>query len=70
MSNCPKCSGSMTEGVILDRGDYGSTSVSTYQAGAPRKSIWTGLKQSKDDQVPITTFRCNRCGYLESSAKS
>jgi len=70
MSNCPKCNGSMTEGFMVDRGDYGTASVSTYQAGEPRKSIWTGLKQRKEDQVAITTLRCNRCGFLENYAKS
>jgi hypothetical protein len=69
MSTCPKCTGSMTEGVILDRGDYGTASVSTFQAGAVRKSFWTGLKQRKEDQLDVTPLRCNRCGYLEQYAK-
>jgi hypothetical protein len=58
----------MTEGFILDQG-YGAASVSTYQAGEPRKSIWTGIKQDKKEQFAITTLRCNRCGYLENYAK-
>ena len=69
MSSCPKCNGSMTEGFILDQGDYGVGHVSTFQAGSPRKSFWTGLKQDKDQQFAITTLRCGRCGYLESFAK-
>jgi len=69
MSSCPKCNGSMTEGFILDQG-YGQAHVSTYQAGEPRKSFWTGLKQNEKEQVPITTLRCARCGYLENYAKS
>ncbi|MEO6114457.1 MAG: hypothetical protein ABIP07_08440 [Sphingomicrobium sp.] len=69
MTTCPKCAGSMAEGVILDHGDYGAVSISTYQADEPRKSFWTGLKQSNEDQVAITTLRCGRCGYLESYAK-
>jgi hypothetical protein len=60
----------MSEGVIVDHGDYGAAHVSTYQPGAPRKSMWTGLKQNKKEQIEITTLRCGRCGYLESYAKA
>ena len=69
MSSCPKCNGSMSEGFIVDQGDYGSAHVSTFQSGEPRKSFWTGLKQSKDNQVEIKTLRCNNCGFLESYAR-
>ena len=69
MSTCPKCSGSMAEGFIVDQGDYGAAHVSTFQAGTPRRSFWSGLKQSKEDQAEVSTLRCNRCGYLESYAK-
>ena len=66
---CTKCGGRMSEGFVIDHGDYGSTSVSTWQGGPPRKSFWTGIKQSKDDQLEITSWRCDRCGFLESYAK-
>ena len=69
MAHCPKCNGSMSEGFIVDHGDYGAAHVSTFQAGEPRKSFWTGLKQSKEDQIAVTTLRCGRFGYLESYAK-
>ena len=69
MSSYPKCNGSMTEGFIVDQGDSGSAHVSTYQAGQPHKSFWTGLKQNKKEQIAITTLRCNRCGYLENFAR-
>jgi hypothetical protein len=59
----------MTEGFIVDHGDYGAAHVSTYQKGEPRKSFWTGLKQSKEDQIAISTLRCGRCGFLESYAR-
>jgi hypothetical protein len=39
-----------------------------WQDGEP-KSVWYGgVKMSKRDQFGITTFRCDRCGYLESYA--
>lgn len=69
MSSCPKCNGSMQDGFIVDRGDYGTAHVATYQAGEARRSFWTGLKQNKEEQLAITTLRCRRCGYLENYAK-
>ena len=70
MSSCPKCNGSMAKGFTVDQGSYGTAAVSTFQAGEPQVSIWTGLKQKKKEQIAITTLRCNRCGYLENYAKA
>ncbi len=64
---CPKCEGSMTEGFIMDEA-HGRWRVSRWQSGRPVTSIWTGIKQSKADQLPVSTWRCDRCGYLESYA--
>jgi len=30
--------------------------------------MWTGLKLRGKDKLAITTYRCGRCGYLESYA--
>ena len=68
MRACPKCQGRMTEGFIVDSGDYGTASVSTWQGGEPKKSFWTGLKQDKKAQLQVTTWRCDRCGFLENYA--
>ena len=69
VSDCPKCRGRMSEGFLLDRGDYGSSSVATWQGGEPKKSIWTGVKQDKSEQFDVSTWRCGSCGYLESYAR-
>ncbi len=66
-SSCPKCGGSMAEGFVVDQG-YGSAHVSTWQHGEPKKSIWFGVKQSKSDQLEVSSWRCQRCGFLESYA--
>jgi ribosomal protein S27AE len=66
--NCSKCGGSMVEGFVLDRGDYGSVNVPKWQPGEPRKSFWTGIKEDSDQQLEVSTYRCQRCGYLESYA--
>jgi hypothetical protein len=56
----------MSEGFSIDKG-YGTVDVTSWQEGKPQKSFWTGIKQSKD-RHEITTWRCDRCGYLESYA--
>ena len=61
---CLKCDGSMAEGFILDEG-YGRFGVSTWQSGKPKRSFWMGIKQSKADQLKISSRRCERCGFLE-----
>lgn len=68
MKDCPKCNGRMAPGFVLDHSDDSRTVVSTWQGGEPQRSIWTGLKQDKAQQHPITSYRCARCGYLESYA--
>ena len=68
VSDCPKCGGRMVEGFVIDEG-YGTAHVSTWQEGEPRRSIWTGVKKSREDQAKVTTWRCGRCGYLESYAR-
>ena len=67
-ATCVKCGGTMSEGFVVDEG-YGTAGVSTWQDGVPKKSFWTGVKQLKESQIEITTWRCRRCGYLESYAR-
>lgn len=66
-AGCPRCQGSMAEGFIIDQG-HGQVHVSTWQEGEPKRSFWQGVKQSKADQLKVSSFRCERCGYLESYA--
>jgi hypothetical protein len=57
----------MTEGFIMDEA-HGRWRVSRWQSGRPVKSIWTGIKQSRANQLPVSSWRCDRCGFLESYA--
>lgn len=66
---CPKCQGSMSEGFVLDVKDGGSRAVSSWVEGAPQKA-WYGLKLRGRTQHEIQTWRCGRCGFLESYAKT
>ena len=67
--HCPKCAGAMLPGFVLDRGHANSLAPSYWQEGAPEKSFWTGIKTRGHQQLPITTYRCGQCGFLESYAR-
>lgn len=64
---CPRCSGTMEAGFIIDEG-YGTRTVLQWVEGAAERSIWTGIKLRGKRKQPVTTYRCRRCGYLESYA--
>ena len=64
---CPRCSGTMEPGFVVDE-SYGKKVVAKWVAGEPRKGFWTGLKLGAAEQVEIATYRCRRCGSLESYA--
>ncbi len=64
---CAKCGGSMTIGVIVDHG-YGQSFPERWQEGKPTVSKWWGLREDKEAQLDVETWRCANCGYLESYA--
>ena len=66
--DCPKCGGAMSDGFIVDKDSYGGRSVATWVEGQPKKSIWVGLRLGDAARFEITTWRCERCGFLESYA--
>ena len=68
-SDCPKCQGAMTEGYMLDINQHSQFTSSTWVEGAPEKSFWRGLKLGNRAQYRVQTWRCGRCGFLESYAK-
>jgi hypothetical protein len=58
----------MAQGFTIDIG-YGRTEVPNWAEGEPVRSFWSsGLKLRGKEQLPVTTYRCNQCGYLESYA--
>ena len=68
-THCPKCSGEMVQGFIVDRsGGRGFISVSSWVEGTPEKSFWWGTIAPDERHVPVGTFRCSACGFLESYA--
>lgn len=63
---CPKCRGEMVQGYVLDFTPVGGR-VRMWHSGPPKKAGWSGIKDSTS-QIPIGTFRCQSCGFLESYA--
>ena len=57
----------MEPGFIVDEA-YGKKVVAKWVAGEPQKTWWMGLRLGRSEQVEVATYRCRRCGYLESYA--
>lgn len=64
-TDCPKCTGAMEEGFILDV-THGHRLASRWVAGPPERSMWLGVKVRGKRMQPVRTFRCTVCGFLES----
>jgi hypothetical protein len=63
---CAKCGGRMDQGFIPDATDN-TTKVTNWVEGQPQKR-WYGLKTRGLRKLPIESWRCGRCGYLENYA--
>jgi hypothetical protein len=64
---CAKCGRAMEAGFVLDH-THGAVMQSVWIDGAPERSFWTGVKTKGRRRLPVTTYRCPKCGYLESYA--
>ncbi len=58
----------MVQGFVADC-SHAIIGVSTWVEGPPEKSFWYGTKVAQEQCIPIGTFRCTSCGYLELYAK-
>jgi len=65
---CPRCGKRLQPGFLLEKGDADRNSTTQWIEGLPDKSFWTGLTIKGRQSLPVSTFRCERCGYLESYA--
>ena len=71
---CPKCNGLMVQGWISDLIGDDRRRVSNWVEGAPSKPSWfsrffgTGVPAPAEKRIPVGTFRCSVCGFLESYA--
>lgn len=64
---CPRCDSRMTEGYLIDTGQSSMIAALSWHPGEPNKRWW-GYKTDKSKKREITSFRCDRCGLLESYA--
>jgi uncharacterized protein DUF6487 len=64
---CPKCNNKMEQGFVMEL-TSGPRLVTHWAPGPPQKSFWSGTKMPDEGLVPIGTFRCSSCGFLESFA--
>jgi hypothetical protein len=59
---CPKCNAKMEEGFLA------GPRVAEWIEGPAEKSFWFGVKVRERKRRTIRTFRCTKCGFLESYA--
>ena len=67
-TRCSKCNGEMVQGFLFES-EGPRRMVSTWVEGAPEKSWFGSAKVPKEKCVPVGTFRCSVCGFLESYAR-
>jgi hypothetical protein len=60
---CPKCQGQLVQGYVVE-GIHEGVALSMWIIGQPTSDLFTRLKLT-DAKMPIGTFRCQSCGYLE-----
>lgn len=65
---CPKCASPMQTGFILDKIDDSRIKTSEWLEGNPERAFLTGLNTKGRSRINIITYRCGRCGLLESYA--
>jgi hypothetical protein len=67
---CAKCNGEMVLGFIFECENH---KLDTWVEGPPKKSwwggFWGGVTAPKEKRISIGTFRCSKCGFLESYAR-
>jgi hypothetical protein len=65
---CPKCGRRMHPGFFLDSKHGDRRGTTDWIEGAPERSLWMGVKLKGRQRLPVTVYRCERCGFLESYA--
>jgi hypothetical protein len=64
---CDRCGGSQQEGFLLDS-SHNAVRVGHWAEGVPEYWILRVLKMRGRRKLPIQSWRCMRCGKLESFA--
>ena len=67
---CPKCKKAMNVGFLLPYSKFDQSHPAQWVEGVPQKSVWTGTMVNRRAVIPVLTYRCQACGFLESYARS
>ena len=65
-TRCPKCNGEMVQGFLFESEVH---KLQTWVEGTLEKYWWGGAKVPKEKRVPVGTYRCSVCGFLEFYAR-
>ena len=58
----------MYPGYLLELKDADRRTVTEWVSGTPEKSFWRGITTKDRMVLPVTMYRCERCGFLEAYA--
>jgi len=64
---CPKCQRPMERGYIADVG-RNKVIQGRWSRGEPIRNFFGGIKWREKETIPVVTYRCTGCDYLESYA--
>lgn len=65
---CPRCESEMDEGFVADQRTHAAAMQQVWYGGEPARWLWGALKLRGRESRRVTSFRCRRCGCLESYA--
>ena len=66
---CRDCRVAMDAGLMLDR-THGGSEQPMWIKGTADKGIFGLIKERDRERLPVVTFRCPKCGRLESFAQT
>lgn len=66
--DCLRCKATMEMGFVVDHGHGNSLQEQEWVEGDVVKSFWVGIQTKGRQKRHVRTYRCPRCGYLESYA--
>ena len=66
---CRDCRVAMDAGLMLDR-THGGSEQPMWINGTADKGIFGMIKEGDRERLPVVTFRCPKCGRLESFAQT
>lgn len=65
---CLRCKTPMEAGFVVDHGHGNALQEQEWVEGPVVKSFWMGINTKGRQKRNVRTWRCPRCGYLESYA--